>query len=150
MEMISWSWRVRVAVPPTDLDQRGFDDRSLAIHLVFAAAKHRGIRNGRPSGHVITYIWGGKGARGDRYANPYFGKQSIQIILQGANAPLGRNLLEDINFANDYRSAFGDEPLPLYMIGISADSDDTKTTSRGEIRNLCFAGASNIHEGKSS
>ena len=63
----SWSWNVGTSVPPTDLSQKGGDDRNLSLYFIFApqdlAAKAQdlGIRKllGNPEIRVLMYVWGG-------------------------------------------------------------------------------------------
>ena len=88
----SWSWNVGTSVPPTDLSQKGGDDRNLSLYFIFApqdlAAKAQdlGIRKllGNPEIRVLMYVWGGSHDRNTVVASPYLGARGKTIVLRPA------------------------------------------------------------------
>lgn len=149
--ILSWRWRVDLTTPATDQSVKGEDDRPLALHLWFPSTKgHRpGLfkRIGRSlvgafgtpvPGKAITYIWGGSNSVRAKLTNPYFRPDGILIVLRDSHEALGAWQQERIDYAADFRSAFGyDAPTPRFIV-ISADSDDTQTSSRGRIADITF------------
>jgi len=149
---LSWRWRVDQAVPPTDLSRPIGDDRTLAVHIVFPMDEN-GLsfweqmkldvtRLVAPplAGRVLTYVWGGSAPAGTILDNPHLDMKGKLIILRNAEEPLGRWVMEDIDFNADFKQAFGEmAPSPSH-IAISTDSDDTGSRARGAIAGLAFEG----------
>jgi hypothetical protein len=147
---LAWRWRVDQPVPVTDLSKIGRDDRSLAVHLVFPMKSDdlplwerisRAVtRIAAPplAGKVLTYVWGGIQTRGERLANPHLGAHGRLIVLRSGDQPTGRWFMEEIDFAADFRKAFGYSPPPPIFLAISTDSDDTAGRSLGVIADLVF------------
>ena len=59
-------------------------------------------------------------------------------MLESSNAPLGVWRDAAVNWQADYRAAFGGDPPQPTHLGLSADSDDTYTSSLGYFRDLRF------------
>ena len=149
--LLNWRWRVDETTPPTDQTVKGKDDRPLALHLWFRSTKgHRpglferlgrsiGRALGTPvPGKAITYIWGGTNPVGEKLTNPYFDPDGILIVLRDSDEALGTWREERIDYAADFEEAFGyPAPTPRFIV-LSADSDDTQTSSRGSIADITF------------
>lgn len=145
----SWTWSVEQGVPPTDLTQRGGDDRNLALYAIFvpaesvATAERQGIRSllENPDVRVLIYVWGGAHARGDLLSSPYLGARGKTIVLRPAE--IGQHD-EQVDLRADLERAFGVSDLALVGLAISADSDDTGTTIRARVRTLQLGSVANI------
>jgi len=127
---LGWQWRVDAAAAPSDAAARGTDDRSAAIHILFAdtasglfGAMRRSLTPDGMAGRGITYCWGG-GPRGRRLPNPYAPRDGAIIILRGPEAPLGTWVGEAVDVAADYQAAFGEAPPAVTHLALSADTDD--------------------------
>lgn len=125
---LAWRWRLDSAAPPSDAAARGADDRSAALHVLFAASgvfafMRRGLTPDGMAGRGLTYSWGG-GARGRRLPNPYAPRDGAIIILRGAEAPLATWLEEVVDVAADYEAAFGEAAPAVTHLALSADTDD--------------------------
>ncbi len=147
---LGWRWRVDRAVPATDLTLAGADDRSLAVHVVFPAPTERmnfwerldlaitGAVAPPLAGSVLTYVWGGTQEQGAMVDNPYLDSRGRIIVLRSSSTPTGEWMVEEIDLIADFERAFGYTPdQPLY-IAISADSDDTDSSSLGMVAGLTF------------
>jgi len=147
---LAWRWRVDEPVPLTDLSIVGQDDRTLAVHLVFPLDPKRlsffervdfaVTRIFAPplAGKVLTYVWGGTQARGEILANPHLEAHGRIIVLRSGTESTGRWFMEEIDFAADFRKAFGySPPQPIFLM-ISSDSDDTAWRCVGVIADLTF------------
>ena len=144
---IAWKWRVDKTLPPTDPAQVGSDDRELAVHIWFENTKQAGLWKtikqsfinvlGYPSiGHVLTYTFGGTGERYRTLVNPHHAPDGQIIVLRPSGTEPGKWFTEIIDFAADFKSAFGtNSPMPKY-IAISADSDDTNSQSYARIAHI--------------
>ncbi len=150
-QYLSWRWRVDKTMPPTDLSQVGHDDRPLAVHIWFPPdpdgvnwwrritdTAMTWIVGARLTGKVLTYVWGGIGRRGDCLAHPFAGQDGAMCILRSGDMPTGRWLTERIDVAGDFERAFGDPaPAPIYL-AVSADADDTESSSTAMIADIMF------------
>lgn len=148
---LSWSWKVDVAVPPTDLRIKGKDDRSLAIYVSFPFDYERAgfferffydliaaIKGKDTPGRVISYVWGGNAEPGTITESPYLKSAGALITLQKAQSSDGVWYDETVDIVKDYERIFGEAPNHPYQIAISADSDDTKLPSLGWVKNIRF------------
>ena len=146
---IRWRWRVDRQIPATDQSVKGKDDRAIAVHLWFdddTGGSVFGVFNrllGRPKiGHLISYVWGGVREPGAVMANPYYDKGAIIVLRTGRSARTGRWYDEMRDVAVDYERVFGTTPdlSKLRYIAISADTDDTGTSSSARVADVELGG----------
>jgi hypothetical protein len=127
--------------PPTDLTQKGGDDRAITLSVGFSefgpsaslgtraqhalaqavAGDHRLPRS------VLAYVWGGTG-REPRpfFTSPWTGGISRVRIMRPADSPRGTWMEERVDLSADWRAAFGGTAVPvLQEIALSTDADDT-------------------------
>lgn len=144
--ILHWRWRIDRAVPPTDLRRKGGDDRSLAVYVAFAYVPERAslversmrailtsIAGRALPGRMLSYVWGGDGPSSSWFDNPYLPIGGRIRVLRGIETPTGAWLEERVDIDADFREAFGEEPTKVVQIGVSADSDDTRTTASARI-----------------
>ena len=137
----TWDWSVRFSVPPTDLTQKGGDDRNLSIYFLFLPEKVAlGIINGgltalldNPDVRILMYLWGGYHSPGQVLPSPYLGVRARSLILRSAGVG---SATEQVDLARDYRRAFASEPQKLVGIAVSSDSDDTGTEVVASLSNF--------------
>lgn len=144
----SWQWRVDASVAPAPLDQKGKDDRAIAIFFLFArdedaARKSSGSESLSSamwwsSGSALVYVWGGDAAAGTIVPSPQMGDDGRQIIVHNANAPLSQWTDEAVDLHADFQRAYGRTPGPLIGIAIASDSDDTNGLNIAAIRKLAL------------
>lgn len=125
---LAWRWRLESAAPPSDAGARGADDRSAAVHVLFAASgafafMRRSLTPEGMAGRGLTYCWGG-GPPGRRLPNPYAPRDGAVIILRGEEAPLATWLEEVVDVAADHAAAFGEAAPAVTHLALSADTDD--------------------------
>lgn len=139
---LQWQWRVDRDIPATDLSAKGEDDRPAAVHLWFEdkTASVSGALSsllGKPRvGYLMTYVWGGKQRAGSIIRNPYFPDKGMVIVLRDSRAKTGTWEMETRDIAADFKAAFGIAPelSDLRHVSVSADTEDTRTSSRSSIR----------------
>lgn len=137
----SWRWAVEQTVPPTNLRNKGGDDRNLALYFVFlpeAEARAAGNANIRrlldaDSARVLIYVWGGAEGQPRIQQSPYLGARGRTIALRPAGTG---QAAETIDLAADFRASFGGEPTALVGLAVSSDSDDTNTRVAARISDL--------------
>ncbi|HHI71182.1 MAG TPA: DUF3047 domain-containing protein [Rhodobacteraceae bacterium] len=140
-KMASWGWSVAKSVKPTDLTQKGGDDRNLAIYFVFVdpndAKRLEGSSARRVLGNASTralvYVWGGKYPRGKILNSPY-GPGKLKTVISRA-AGTGK-FSEKVDLAADFKRAFGKAPGVLVGVAVSADSDDTDGMINAVVRDF--------------
>ena len=64
-------------------------------------------------------------SHGASLASPYLGARGKTVVLRGAGTGAHN---ENVDFAADYKRAFGGAPEALVGFAVSADSDDTDST----------------------
>jgi hypothetical protein len=151
--VLRWQWRVDDPVPPTDLTTKGEDDTALTIYVGFPwDPDHASFteRLTRPlveaylgddaPGRVLAYVWGGKQRRGEAVKSPHLRSSGFMRVLRPADSPSGEWFEERVDVAKDYREAFGEDPPDPSQLAISADTDDTRSSSRGFVKDLAFVG----------
>jgi len=136
----SWSWTVEQSVPPTDLRQKGGEDRNISLYFVFVpqdvapGLAGKGIRAllGRDDVRVLQYVWGGNHARGTVFGSPWGNGGAVVALRQASTGSFNEN----VDLAADYSRAFGDAPGALVGLAVSGDSDDTDSMIRAAIGRL--------------
>lgn len=138
----SWDWSVQTSVPPTDLTQKGGDDRNISLYFVFmdqaeaeALKENASIRSllTAKTARVLMYVHGGNHQRGALLPSPYLGAQGKTKVVR----PAGTGAFsEKANLLADFRKAFNEEPKALVGLAVSADSDDTETSIEAMVSNL--------------
>ena len=136
----NWEWNVIEGVRPTDLTQRGGDDRNLALYFVFVdpqTAKSLNRNSARkilnsPATKTLVYVWGGNHPKGALLPSPYSAGLKTKVLQ---TAQIG-SFAEAVNLDRDFAVAFGDAPKVLVGLAVTADSDDTKGRIRASIEGL--------------
>jgi Protein of unknown function (DUF3047) len=85
-------------------------------------------------------VFGGEQPRGTVVDSPHLGAAGAVRVLRPADSPTGEWFEERVDIAQDYREAFGEDPPDPTQIAISADTDDTGSSSRGFVAALAFVG----------
>lgn len=149
--VLAWRWRVDAAPPPTDLTQKGGEDRALALYVAFAYDPARAgpieklkraaasVTSDRPlPGRLLIYTWGGNGKARGWFDNPYLTRFSKMKVLREPEAPLGTWLEERVDLVADHQEAFGSPPTHPTELSLSCDSDDTKVPVAGAVADIAF------------
>jgi hypothetical protein len=151
--VLTWQWRVDEPVPPTDLTKKGEDDTAVTIYVGFPWDSERAsftewltrplveayVGDDAP-GRVLVYVWGGEQRRGEAVKSPHLRSSGFMRVLRPADSPTGEWFEERVDVVKDYREAFGEDPPDPSQLAISADTDNTGSTSRGLVRGLAFLG----------
>lgn len=135
--MLSWSWKVSNIYQGGDVRVKEGDDYPARIYITFAydaekvgfweSVKFNAIKlfyGKYPPINAINYIWANKAPKELITPNPYTDRVKMIVIESGENK-IGSWIQEKRNIADDYRSAFGEEPPHISGIAIMSDSDNT-------------------------
>lgn len=138
----AWRWRVDAGPPPTDLAQRGGEDRAIALYFLFAddpdirAAPPASLRAALRRGRALVYVWGGDGAERSAVPSPHMAGRGVMVLQRPADSATGVWLPERVDLRADFRRAFGLEPGPLVAVAVSSDSDDTGGVTEARLADL--------------
>ena len=89
---------------------------------------------------MLAYVFGGKQRRGEVVASPHLGSAGFMRVLRPADSPTGEWFEERVDLAKDYRQGFGENPPDPVQLAISADTDNTGSSSRGLVKGFAFLG----------
>ena len=148
LQRVRFTWRVDQLVEGADLRQSDSADAPVRVVLAFDGDHARlsiaermrfelaAVLTGEaPPYAMLMYVWDNKaalesvipGARSDRIR---------KIVVDRADAQLGRWRIHERDVVADFRRAFGEDPGALIGIGLMTDADNTGARARaayGEI-----------------
>ncbi len=148
---LSWSWRVDHAVPASNLEEKGKDDRSLALYVSFPFDEKRAgfwerfirafviaFKGEDTPGRVLSYVWGSTEEHGTVLQSPYLKSAGALIVLRGKKDVGGTWYRETVDIGADYQRIFGVPANQPFQIAVSADSDDSQASSLGYVKDIAF------------
>jgi hypothetical protein len=114
---LRWRWRVHAL--PLGADERKADkhDAAAQVYVIF---------DSQYVPRVIKYIWSSSLPVGTRFQNPLYGRGRV-VVLRSGMPVKGNWYAESVNFYDDYKQLFGEEPGQVQGIGILTSSDSTNS-----------------------
>ncbi len=138
----SWDWETLKSVPPTNLAEKGGDDRNISIYFVFLdrktakkigrTASIRALLTNR-NARMLVYTFGGDKPDNTFLPNPYLGPRGVIIIKRQA---VTGAYSENVDLAADYMQAFNVKPEALVGVALASDSDNTDKVVVARVSNL--------------
>lgn len=148
---LAWSWRVDESVPVNDLRHRETDDRAISIFVTYPFDPESAswwervtrvfvelARGAESPGRIVSYVWGGKGVRGDLQPSPYLQSAGGIVLLRPGVQETGIWHDECVDLAADYVRAFGAPAPSPSQIAVLSDSDSTHSRAHAFVRGLRF------------
>jgi len=148
---LSWSWRVELDNPATDLHTRAGDDHVAVVCALFdlpiAAVpfvERQFLRLARALGGEslpaasLCYTWDARLPRDTVLDSPYTRRVRL-IVLHGIGEPLQTWQHEERDLPSDFHRLFGDESgvvPPLRAVVVAADADNTGGHSVALLKDL--------------
>lgn len=136
---LSWRWKVKKAIPGTDVTSKSGDDYAARVYVIFdydfddlpkeekSKVSWYKLFNGKlPPLATLNYIWGNKMSIGHIVPSPYT-KRVKMITLRNKKSALDQWHSEERNIYEDYKNAFGEEPKDVISVAIMTDTDNTKS-----------------------
>lgn len=116
---LQWRWRVKQL--PTGADERAekTNDSAAAVYVVFDSTLLP---------RAIKYVWSSILPVGTRMKSPVYWRSRV-VVLQCGNAHVDEWQQEVINYYQDYKDFFGEEPGKVIGIAVLTDSDTTKSVA---------------------
>jgi hypothetical protein len=134
---LRWRWKVDNIYQKWDSKKKSGDDYPIRIYVMFQynpesasfseklLYKTLKILYGQyPPHSSLCYAWASALTEDEMITSPYT-KRAKLIFQEQGSAKLGQWLDEQANILDDYKKAFGKDPLDKAAIAIMNDSDDT-------------------------
>jgi hypothetical protein len=141
--VIRWSWKIDHTVKKGNERTKEGHDFAARLYVVFPRGLFSRTR-------AIEYVWGNVMTKGESLRSPY-SNNAVMIAVNSGNELAGKWVTNRRNYANDYRTAFGEEPPKVGAIAILTDSDNTGESAvgyYGDIDVLAAAKDEEPHNGK--
>ena len=138
--VIKWSWKIDHTVRKGNEKTKDGHDFAARLYVVFPRGLFSRTR-------AIEYVWGNVLRKGESIHSPY-SKNAVMIAVDSGDDQAGHWLVHSRNFADDYRTAFGEEPPKAGAIAIMTDSDNTHESSTGYYGDITLLPATKEEEPK--
>lgn len=125
---LSWRWRVNQLPEGADERQKKLQDSAAAVYVVFP---------GLPPPRTIKYVWSSSVPEGSVLPSPYTARTQI-IVLHSGSAKAGQWITEKVNYYEDYRRLFKEDPSKVRGVSILSDGDATKSRSAADYDDIKF------------
>ena len=121
--ILAWSWRPIELPKGSDERKSSTNDSAVSVYAVFP---HTPV-----SVKSVKYIWSRVVPVGTHLTSSA-GNTQVRVLRTGADK-VGQWVEEQVNVREDYRKYFGGSEVPRPAgIAVLTDSDDTKSTARGD------------------
>jgi len=121
--ILAWSWRPIEFPKGSDERKSSTNDSAVSVYAVFP---HTPV-----SVKSVKYIWSRVVPVGTHLTSSA-GNTQVRVLRTGADK-VGQWVEEQVNVREDYRKYFGGSDVPRPAgIAVLTDSDDTKSTARGD------------------
>lgn len=139
---LQWRWRVKQL--PTGADERTekTNDSAAAVYVVFDSTLLP---------RAIKYVWSSSLPVGTRMKSPVYWRSRV-VVLESGDTRVGEWQQEIVNFYQDYKDFFGEEPEKVIGIAVLTDSDATSSVAEAHYDDfsLLTAGAAEEARAKST
>lgn len=149
--VLSWSWKVANIYQAGDVNVKAGDDYPARIYITFAydekkvgfweSVKFDIIKlfyGQYPPINALNYIWANKAPQGVITLNPFTDRVQM-IVIESGEEKTNTWIQETRNIADDYRTAFGEEPPLISGIAIMTDSDNTGESAIAWYSDIIFS-----------
>lgn len=120
--VLRWRWRAKQLPSGADERVKATNDSAAAVYVVF---------DSRLLPRAIKYVWSAALPVGTKIDNPVYWRAKT-VVLESGLTGLGEWQEEVVNFYQDYRELFGDEPGEVQGIAVLTDSDMTQTVAEAD------------------
>jgi hypothetical protein len=116
---LKWRWRVSQMPPGADERVSGKHDAAAQVYIIF---------DNQVWPRVVKYTWSSSLPVGTQFTSPLYSRNK-GIVRRSEQPDPKRWYEEEVNFLEDFKRLFGDEPGKVQGIAILTSSDATKTTA---------------------
>lgn len=120
--ILQWRWRVKKFPVGADERTAATNDSAAGVYVVFDNALVP---------RVIKYVWSASLPTGLQFDSPMYWRAKVVVLESGA-AAAGEWKSETVNFYEDYKKLFGEEPGEMEGVALLTDSDTTGTVAEAD------------------
>ncbi|MCS6925810.1 MAG: DUF3047 domain-containing protein [Candidatus Binatia bacterium] len=120
--ILRWRWRAKQLPSGADERAKATNDSAAAVYVIF---------DSRFLPRAIKYVWSTTLPVGTKIDNPVYWRAKT-VVLESGLTGVGEWQEEVVNFYQDYRELFGDEPGEVQGIAVLTDSDMTQTVAEAD------------------
>ncbi len=149
--IIQWRWKVEDLLRRSDIFRKNGDDFSARLFLSFETDPSKAgwreriyIQAGRllygdyPLAEGLNYVWASREPEGTMTSSPYTERLKT-VVIESGSGKLNTWVVEERNFYEDYKKAFGQEPPALYSVAVMTDTDNTGGTAVAYYGDILFS-----------
>ena len=139
--LIQWRWKVNNVLQKGEVTRKDGDDYPARVYIAFTfdpdrasflqRLEHRAaqfIRGKDVPYRAISYIWGSNSTAGTMVANAYTDRV-MMFVVQAGREKLQQWVMQERNVYEDYKKAFGEEPVMISGVAIMTDTDNTQESA---------------------
>ena len=104
-------------------------DSAASVYVIFP---------GLPPPKTVKYVWSAGQPEGTTLPSPYTSRTQM-VVLRSGKAKLGEWITEKVNYYEDYKKLFKEEPGKVRGVSILSDSDATKSRSVADYDDIKFS-----------
>jgi Protein of unknown function (DUF3047) len=119
---LRWRWRAKQL--PTGANEQAVktNDSVASVYVIF---------DSKLFPRAIKYVWSSSLPIGTRFISPVYWRSHI-VVLQSGPTQGNEWKLETVNFYDDYKTLFGDEPSAVLGFAVLTDSDMTSSIAEAD------------------
>lgn len=148
--IVQWRWKIGNLLQKADVRTKGGDDYPARLYVTFEYDSSRvglfekvkfdliRLFYGRyPPLAALNYIWESKVPVGTIVPNAYTSRV-MMIVVESGPGKLNEWVNEERNIYEDYKKAFGEEPLMISGVAIMTDTDNTGESATAYYGDIVF------------
>jgi hypothetical protein len=120
--VLQWRWRAKQLPAGGNEQATNTNDSAAGVYVVFDSTVLP---------RAIKYVWSSTLPVGTRFTSPVYWR-SRTVVLQSGPAQANEWKVETVNFYQDYKELFGEEPGKVQGIALLTDSDMTKSVAEAD------------------
>ena len=120
--ILQWRWRAKQFPPGANEQVLKANDSAAGVYVVFDSTLVP---------RAIKYVWSSSLPVGAHLTSPVYWRAKIVVLESGSISGEGWRK-ESVNFYEDYKQLFGDEPGEVKGVALLTDSDTTETVAEAD------------------
>lgn len=125
--VLEWDWQANVLPKGGDVHKKATDDQAGQMCVT--------VNPGLTGSTSVCYLWDNQGKKGEKLTSTKHDNIKYVMLRVATEDKTGTWFHEKVNILADYTAAYG-KPTKDAIIGISIDSDDTKSSADINYKNI--------------
>jgi hypothetical protein len=139
--MLTWRWKVNNIIEKGGVTRKSEDDFAARIYITFAEdpgalsffqrakmAAVKMIYGITPPACALIYVWGNRAKVNSVHLNPHTDRAQMIVVESGSDS-LNKWRSVRRNIVEDFRKAFGTDPLYISGVAVMTDTDNTQSSA---------------------